>query len=682
MKLAQIIFYFFFLGVLTTVNAQAPIDFSKSFTEQTSEEQKFSIYLDTIRTYMYRDADIVQLTINNCQNILDRNIPIPDSTFFRFIIEKIYHQHDLDDPIGAYQIISEFENRLDELQIPDLDKGTFNYIKAFTYMVNGDIAEAQKTYYQNIEEALLVKDTSTIYGSFYSLGQLYYDQGNYLSAIEYYNKALEIEKHYDIRPASLAFIHSERGNSLQALKRKEEAIDELDIAYKIASEGKLRIFKAEVLLRKGVFYLENGEKEKAEEIYTHILNNKKEFNTEDPKIKVFIDRFLVDLYHAQKKYQQAINVQLALLEQIDTNNYLRVIESYDKLRLINYEMEDYQSAYDHLLTYNQLKKKQDNNLKKLNTEYLKIKFETGEKEKENVLLSAQIVENKQRHKILFLSLAISVLVMLLLFGAFFQKNKYSKQLEVEVSKRTNNLKQTNKELKEFNRILSHDLKEPIRSIVGFSQLATKPNKSAEETKEYLDFVIESGQQLQNLISSISDFQKIDTTDLSQVELIDLQNISNKALRKIKANHSNKEIDLTIKTTASIYLPKDAFSKVLQKIFDNAARFNKNELVKIEVDYTLQKNMHSFEIKDNGIGIAPEYHTQIFQMFKRLNNRDAYKGSGLGLSFAKKIIEQMNGTITLLNSQNNEGSTFLIQIPVFNQQTNSVSKIKAISESVA
>ncbi len=676
------IIFFLFLGVLTIGNAQDSIDFSRIFTEQTSEEQKFEIYLDTISKYMYRDGNIVQFGIKNCQKILDQNIPIPDSTFFRFTLKKIYYQLYLDNPVGAYQIILEFENKLEEWQISDLDKGNFNYIKAYTYMAMGDLGEAQKTYYQNIEEALMVKDTNNIYGSLYSLGQLYSEQGNHLSAIEYYNKALEIEKHYKISASSISFIHMARGVSLQALKKERQAIDELDIAYKFATESKLRIFKADILLQKGVFYLENGEQEKAEEIYAQILNNKKEFNTEDPKIKFLLDNFLVNLYHSQKKYQQAINVQFKVLEQIDSNNYSQVIEAYDKLQLIHNEMEDYKSAYQHLLTHHQLKKKQDNNLKKLNTEYLKIRFETGEKEKENVLLSAQLVENKQRHKILFLSLAISGLVMLLLFGAFYQKNKYSKKLEVEVSKRTYSLKQTNKELKEFNRILSHDLKEPIRSIVGFSQLATKPNKSPEETKEYLDFVIESGQQLQNLISSISDFQKIDTADLSQIELVDIQKISSNALRKIRTNQSNKEIDLTIKTTCSIYLPKDVFSNVLQKIFDNAARFNKNKLVKIEVDYTLKKNMHYFEIKDNGIGIAPEYHTQIFQMFKRLNNRDTYKGSGLGLSFAKKSIEKMNGTLTLLNSQKEEGSTFLIQIPVFNQQTNSVSKIEAISESVA
>ncbi len=100
--------------------------------------------------------------------------------------------------------------------------------------------------------------------------------------------------------------------------------------------------------------------------------------------------------------------------------------------------------------------------------------------------------------------------------------------------------------------------------------------------------------------------------------------------------------------------------------DNSIKFNQNEIPELAIRYYQEKNNHYFEFKDNGIGIAPEFHQLVFDMFKRLNTRDIYMGSGLGLSTLKKMLEKMDDAIQILASKPNQGSTFLASFPVINE----------------
>ncbi len=675
MKQIQILFYFLFLGFLPLANTQTqiPTIYETSFTDQTSDKEKFAIYLDSIDKYLYRDLEITKYTIDQCQKIIDQKVPIPDSDFFQFILFQIYNHHNKANPLSAYKTISEYEHKLDLFQISKTKKGTFNYLKAFTYMAIGDLESAQKTYYQNLEDARIQKDTSSIISSLYSLGQLYKDEKDPGLAIQSFEGILELGKGVKIRPSTATLIHIELSESLQASGETDRAMETLNLGYKIASDAKLEILKNEILIQKSTYYLENNEVAKASKIYDQILTLSKKGQDQNNKFNT--TKLLANLYQAQKKYQLSINTHQEILEQIDTSNYDQLMDSYDKLQSLSFEVENFQSAHNYLLTYNEIKKKRDLDVKKQKTDYLKIKFNSEKKEKENVILAGQIVQSKNRFKILFLSLALSALVMILLFGAFYQKNKYSKNLEAEVSRRTITLKETNRELKEFNRILAHDLKEPLRSIVGFSQLALRTDKSPEETSEYLNFVITSGRQLQDLINSISAYQQIDLKSFTDFEKIDIQSFSEDITNLCLNKKSDKKIELSIDSAALIYYPKEAFSTILEKIFENAILFNNNKIIKIQVDHRLKNKVHSIKIKDNGIGINKKYHERIFEMFQRLNKRGAYKGSGLGLSIAKKMIENMNGSITLLSSKEKEGSTFLLEFPELSPDENNHAKIK-------
>ena len=106
---------------------------------------------------------------------------------------------------------------------------------------------------------------------------------------------------------------------------------------------------------------------------------------------------------------------------------------------------------------------------------------------------------------------------------------------------------------------------------------------------------------------------------------------------------------------------DQLYLVFKNLIENGIKYNDSETPKVSITYQCSED-HQFIIKDNGIGISPEFHDKIFQMFKRLHNRSEYPGSGLGLSIVSKILQRLGGRISLA-SENGKGSTFFVRIPL-------------------
>jgi len=158
------------------------------------------------------------------------------------------------------------------------------------------------------------------------------------------------------------------------------------------------------------------------------------------------------------------------------------------------------------------------------------------------------------------------------------------------------------------------------------------------------------------------FRDTNTIDTEERKVIDIQQILDDAVYDVQENYPDKNISLTCNATSNIIGPTEMFKQIFQIIIDNAAKFNQERAVSVNVSYHLKDQMHFFEFEDNGIGIAPNYHSQIFKMFKRLNNRKAYTGSGMGLSVAQRLLEKIDGKISVLRSRESEGSTFLVNIP--------------------
>ena len=277
-------------------------------------------------------------------------------------------------------------------------------------------------------------------------------------------------------------------------------------------------------------------------------------------------------------------------------------------------------------------------------------------------------KNKAQRNYLTALMGIFSLLLSFFIVAYYQKLGYNKRLESEVKSRTERLresnillKKTNKELDQFNHILSHDLKEPIRSIVGFSQLASRlPAGSEDKIREYVEIVQNSGEQLNELVNDVRNYRTSVNMEASDIGKVNLQSVIKDISSKLSYTYPEKSISIETTELPVIQNSPDLMLLLIHQLLDNSVKFNDNEKVKIKVKYTEKRDKHILEISDNGIGIAEEYHRQIFTMFERLNNRKEFKGSGLGLSLSKRLAAKVKADVSLKSSRPGMGSVFQLE----------------------
>ena len=268
-------------------------------------------------------------------------------------------------------------------------------------------------------------------------------------------------------------------------------------------------------------------------------------------------------------------------------------------------------------------------------------------------------------------LASGTCIVILIYIFFREMN----QKQTELNGLLSSLKQKNKELSEaykdieqFAYITSHDLKTPLRTINSFVGLNEKKVAEAEldnDVSEYLEYVKEGSIQMNNIITDILEYSRINQNQSLNLEWIDL----NEIIDDIKNNihHTiDKPVVLQFDNLHSIFSNKTYLKLLFQNLIDNGIKYNIQKEAKISIDNNLKASDLILSVKDNGIGIEEAYHEQIFDMFKRLHNSKEYKGTGIGLAICKKITQKLKGDIWL-NSTPGQGSTFYVRLPInFNQ----------------
>lgn len=239
------------------------------------------------------------------------------------------------------------------------------------------------------------------------------------------------------------------------------------------------------------------------------------------------------------------------------------------------------------------------------------------------------------------------------------KNQNNK-LEELVNERTRQLLASNTSLQEFAYIVSHDLKEPLRTISGFVTLAGKelnqPHPNKKQIDEYMQYVSKGTHQMEELISDILIYSSLNVVEKNFHE-IRINDVVSEVLLQLDAAVKESKAVIKVEQLNTVLSEKRYLQQLYQNLLTNAIKYRSNERpLEIIIGCTTHKGQTCYFIKDNGIGIAKKYFDTVFQAFKRLHSKISYEGTGIGLAICKKIIDIHKGKIWI-ESVENEGTTF-------------------------
>ncbi len=246
-----------------------------------------------------------------------------------------------------------------------------------------------------------------------------------------------------------------------------------------------------------------------------------------------------------------------------------------------------------------------------------------------------------------------------------QISKSQRELQA-INNRLKGYVESNAQLESFAHIAAHDMKAPLRTISSFSSIIerTLEDKLGTKEKQFFGYIKSGTQTLTNLITDLLNYSKIDSKRL-ELEEVDISAVIRLVRIYLSANvtESGGEIKIVSDLPKSILADRVKITQLVQNLIANALKFIEEATTpNIEISYSLVDDFHSFSVQDNGIGMEPEYTTQIFKPFKQLNSKSSYEGTGLGLSICKRIVEDHGGKIEA-ESQLGVGTKFSFTIPV-------------------
>ncbi len=246
-----------------------------------------------------------------------------------------------------------------------------------------------------------------------------------------------------------------------------------------------------------------------------------------------------------------------------------------------------------------------------------------------------------------------------------------KQMTVELSELNQSLQQhalelerSNEELEQFAFVASHDLQEPLRMISSFMDLLQRKYGDLLDEKghQYIHFATDGAKRMKQIILDLLEYSRASrpTEGKEEVDLNEVLSEFKLLRRKLIAK---KKATITSQTLPALNTYKAAVTQVFHCLLDNAIKYAKAGTAPIvQIDVAENEQEWKFSIKDNGIGIDPEFYDKIFAMFQRLHNKDEYDGTGIGLSIAKRHVEFLGGRIWL-ESAPGEGTVFYFTIPI-------------------
>ena len=247
--------------------------------------------------------------------------------------------------------------------------------------------------------------------------------------------------------------------------------------------------------------------------------------------------------------------------------------------------------------------------------------------------------------------------------ALFDDITERKKAEAALREAHEELKRSNAELEQFAYVASHDLQEPLRMVSSYTQLLMRRygDKLDGDAKDFTAFIVDGATRMKQLIEDLLAYSRVGTRD-KNFKPVDAESSLKRALTNLRAAIQDSGATVTQDKLPTIPCDEVQLAQLFQNLIGNALKFRKPDVAPaVHVGAAEQGAEWEFMVRDNGIGIEPQYFERIFMVFQRLHDKGEYPGTGIGLAIVKKVVERHGGRIWV-QSQPGAGTTFHFTMP--------------------
>lgn len=234
---------------------------------------------------------------------------------------------------------------------------------------------------------------------------------------------------------------------------------------------------------------------------------------------------------------------------------------------------------------------------------------------------------------------------------------------VEQRKKSEEDRVRKEELEQFAYFATHDLREPLRTLITMSQLLEEKYGSDlnDQAKEFLAYIVEASVRMEQIIKDLVSYSALGSDTTEQV-YAKVEEPLGQAVRQLHAAISESGAQISWDALPELYTSPSQLMQLFQNLLSNAIKFRGNAPLKIHIWAESSGDDCIFYVQDNGIGFEPEHAEQIFVIFRRLHGRQKYAGSGIGLAICKRIVERLGGRIWA-ESEPGKGARFCFSLPL-------------------
>jgi signal transduction histidine kinase len=257
---------------------------------------------------------------------------------------------------------------------------------------------------------------------------------------------------------------------------------------------------------------------------------------------------------------------------------------------------------------------------------------------------------------------LGVLVSLLAGAVVQALSSAQRRAQALAAEMTEDLRQSNQDLERFAFLASHDLQQPLRTIIGFLQLLSKQSgdRLDERGREYVDYAVRGAQQMATLIDDLLAYSRV-ARDRRPLEPVALDDAWRTATDQLKAIIDQSEARVSQDPLPVVLGDQGQLAQVFANLIGNAIKYRSAATPVVHASAHRVGGAYEVTVQDNGVGIDPDQRERIFEMFSRGHQEDDVEGTGVGLALARRIVERSGGSLTV-RSQPGQGSCFVVRLP--------------------